>query len=139
MRVGDPGAVTVISDLGLMGKKRQGLPHCLCSAGILPYHDIPALLSPEGMHEGELRDRQSLCNLFPVSDGINLPLEGPDKSHCNDVREVFIFKCLDELFQIEPAVGNNPRNLDVSMNTRRQRRRGCCSRRPHCRNGSRGE
>lgn len=101
-----------------MGKKRQGLPHRLLSPGtILPYHDVAPFLSPQRMHKGELRYGKAMSDLFPIGQGIDFSLDGPYEPHGNDVGQAFIFEGLNELFQIEPAIGDDTRHLDAVSNT----------------------
>ena len=66
------------------------------------------------MHKRELRDRQSLCSLFPLRDGVDLSLEGLKELNRDDVREPLLLKPFDELLQVKPAVGNNPQNPDAT-------------------------
>ncbi len=118
IRIGDPGAIAVVSDLNLVGKEGQCFPHRLVSLDdILPHHDVPSLLSPEGMHEGELRYGKPFGYLLPVGEGVDLPLDGSYESHRNDVGEVFLLKRFDELLEIEPAVGDDAQNLDAGPDT----------------------
>jgi hypothetical protein len=69
------------------------------------------------MHKGELCYGQPFRDHFPVSERVDLPLEWPYEPHCNDVRELFLLKSFDELFQVEPAVGDNSQYLDVGVDT----------------------
>ena len=118
IRTGDPGAKAVVSDLDLVRKEGQCFPHGLVSVDdILPDHDVASLFSPEGMHEGELRYGKPFGYLLPVREGINMPLDGLYESHRNDVGEVFLLKCFDELLEVEPAVGDDTQYPDTGTNT----------------------
>lgn len=58
-----------------------------------------------------------MSDLFPVCEGVYLPLEWPYEPRCNDVCEVFLFKFFNELFQVESAVGDNAEHFDTGTDT----------------------
>jgi hypothetical protein len=61
------------------------------------------------MHEGKLRYGKPMGDLPPIGKGVYLSLKWPYQSYRNNVREMTVFKGLDKLFQVKPAVGDDAR------------------------------